>query len=191
VSPACDSYVLCQTSCRARLLVKTAGFPVHEFDDLCQELRLDLLLRSRKFNPSRGEWPAFVRGITRHHASVLLKRRNRRARREILAAELSDRDGEDQDDPENILESLQPCDGTEALLLSIDVRGVIRKLPPQHQALARLLSIIAVGEVPSALGKSRSRIYQMLRQIRLAFGEAGLGPRSSMRLSDVTTEPTP
>jgi DNA-directed RNA polymerase specialized sigma24 family protein len=191
VSPACDSYILRQTSCRASLLVKTAGFPVHEFDDLCQELRLDLLLRSRKFNSIRGEWPAFVRGVTRHHASVLLKRRNRRARREILAAELPDRDGEDQDDPENILESLHRCDGTEALLLSIDVRSVIRKLPPQHQALAGLLSIIAIGEVPSALGKSRSRIYQMLRQIRLAFREAGMGPKSSKHVSNVPPEARP
>jgi hypothetical protein len=171
-----DPYVLQQASCRASLLVRTAGFPVHEFDDLFQELLLDLLLRSCKFNPARGEWPAFVRGVTRHQASVLFKRRNRRAQWEILASDLLAGDGS-EDDGENLLEDLLPGDGTDALLFSIDVRRVLGELPPQLQLLAGLLIEVPVGEIPLTIGKSRSRVHQLIRKLREAFASAGLEPR--------------
>ena len=69
-----DPYILQQASCRASLLVATAGFCPDDWHDLRQELVLDCLRRSRKFDPARGDWQGFVRGIVRNCSSVLVTR---------------------------------------------------------------------------------------------------------------------
>jgi DNA-directed RNA polymerase specialized sigma24 family protein len=170
VSPAFDPYVLRQASCQASLLVRTAGFPVHDFDDLRQDLLLDLLRRSSKFNPRRGEWHGFVRGVVRNHATVLARCRYRRSQREVLADDLF---GDDQD----LLESLKSYDTVGDLHLKLDVAYVLAGLPAQLRLLARLLIVMPVGEIPSRLGKSRSRVHQLTCQLRNAFVRAGVYPR--------------
>ena len=60
--------------------------------------------------------------------------------------------------------------------LSIDVRRVLQNLPVRLQRLAGLLVELPVSEVCLVTGKSRSRIYQMIRQLRTAFVQAGLTP---------------
>src|SRR5688572_21995222 len=94
-----DLYILQQASCRASLLVATAGFRSDDWEDLRQEMVLDCLRRSPKFDPSRGDWQGFVRGVVRNHAAVLVIRRHRTARREVLADDLYCNEARLGDDP--------------------------------------------------------------------------------------------
>ena len=169
--PPHDPYVLQQASCRASLLVASAGFRSDDWADLRQELALDCWRRSPKFNSARGNWQGFVRGVMHNHSTILLARMKRRERWEVLADDLTTGDG--GEDCGDLLESLQPHDPTDSLHTDIDVRHILRSLPAQLQIVAGLLTEFPVGEVPNRIGKSRSRVYQMIREIRLAFIDAG------------------
>lgn len=174
--PALDPYVLEQASWRARLLIHTAGFSADYWEDLRQELVLDCLRRSSKFDPTRGDWPGFVRGVMRNHSTVLFTRMKGRNRWEILAADLPRPVEFQRDSCAEFPERLQPYDGAHALQLSIDVQRILRKLPAQLQIVAQLMGTIPVGEIPRRLAKSRSRFYQLRRELQCAFRRAGYGP---------------
>jgi RNA polymerase sigma-70 factor (ECF subfamily) len=176
-----DPYILQQASCRASLLVSTAGFRSDDWEDLRQEMVLDCLRRSPKFNPSRGDWQGFVRGVVRNHATVLVTRRHRRVQREVLAEDLSHKELGTADDPEGPFGAGHKHDVEARLQMSIDVQRVLNGLPPQLQKLALLLSELPVLEACAQTGKSRSRVYQMTRQLRDAFVRAGFRPRCSRK----------
>lgn len=172
-----DSYAMAQASLRAKLLCATAGFRWDAMEDARQDLLVDYLRRLPKFDSRRGDRDSFVRGVMRNHATVLATRRHRIARREVLAADLPRKEVRIEADPVEILDGLHWHEIEPALQLSIDVERVLSRLPYQLQRLARLLSELSVVEVCLAFGKSRSRVYQMIRQIRVAFVSAGLEPR--------------
>jgi len=180
MSPSSETYILRQASCRASLLVSTAGFSSDDWEDLRQEMVLDCLRRSPKFDPSRGDWPGFVRGVMRNHAAALVMRERRRALK-ILSEDLMNRegggDGEYVDTPDR-----SPTTGAvDALHLSLDVRRIVERLPTHLQTLTVLLAQMPVRDVCVHIGKSRSRVYQMTRQVREAFVRAGLRPYRSTK----------
>ena len=79
----------------------------------------------------------------------------------------------------------RPCSGVvDALHLSLDVRRIVESLPNQLQSLAVLLGEMPVKDVCRHTGKSRSRVYQMTRQIRDAFLRAGFSPSRPKRRSE-------
>jgi RNA polymerase sigma-70 factor (ECF subfamily) len=172
-----DPYILRQASCRASLLVATAGFPRDDWEDLRQEMVLDCLRRSPKFDPSRGDWQGFVRGVVRNHATVLVTRRHRSVRREALAEDLSHEEAGMPGDPDHLFGAGHKHEIEAGLQMSIDVQRVLNGLPPQLQNLALLLSELPMLEAGAKTGKSRSRVYQMTRQLRDAFVRAGFRPR--------------
>jgi RNA polymerase sigma-70 factor (ECF subfamily) len=171
-----DPYILQQASCRASLLVANAGFRAGDLEDLRQSLVLDLLRRAPKFDPARGEWQGFVRGVVRNHAAVLVMRERRRAP-EILIGDLmldeEARAGDALDFP-----GKRYSEGVAALHLSIDIHRVLARLPEKLRSLTRVLGQMPIKDVCERTGKSRSRVYQMTRQIREAFVGAGLAPHS-------------
>jgi RNA polymerase sigma-70 factor (ECF subfamily) len=172
-----DPYILQQASCRASLLVATAGFRSDDWEDLRQEMVLDCLRRSPKFDPSRGNWQGFVRGVVRNHATVLVTRRHRSVQREVLAEDLSHDEAETGNDPAGPLGTGHEHEIEAGLQMSIDVQRVLTRLSPQLQNLAVLLSELPMLEAGARTGKSRSRVYQMTRQLRDAFVRAGFRPR--------------
>lgn len=167
-----DPYVSRQTSCRASLLVASAGFRPDDWEDLKQEMVLDVLRRSPKFDPTRGDWRGFVRGVVRNQASVLVMRERRRAP-ELLSEDLMNREDAGDADSLDVLDKRPPSGVVDALHLSLDVRRVVESLPTQLQSLAVLLGEMPVQEVCRRTGKSRSRVYQMTRQLRDEFIRAG------------------
>ena len=186
MNPNCDSYAVEQATLRARLLSASAGFPPDEVDDLRQELLLDFLRRAPRFDETRGEWPGFVRGVMRNRAATLVVQR-RRTQHEVLAGDLVNPDSENQDD--SVLESLRPSDATAELDVSVDVRLVVRQLPDRLQRLASLLAEMPVHDVCLVMGKSRSRVYQMIRQLRVAFIRAGLRPNRAQKTAQSGAAP--
>jgi RNA polymerase sigma-70 factor, ECF subfamily len=182
MTPA-DPYVLQQASCRASLLVATARFTPDDWGDLRQELVLDCLRRSPKFDPTRGDWHGFVRGVMRNHATVLAVRKRRRCQREFLAGDLLQNQPGTGDAPITTFEESLMCNFDQALQTSIDLERVLGKVPAPLRILAFLLSEMSVKEISKRTGKSRSRVYQMTVQLREACLRAGLTPRGRTRIA--------
>lgn len=111
----------------------------------------------------------------RNQATVLFTQRRRRCGREMLAGDVC---GPDSDGANAFLEQLSFADPTDGFDLSLDVRRVLSRLPHDLRVLAGLLLQMTISEACVATGKSRSRVYQLVAQLRDALLEAGLGPRS-------------
>jgi hypothetical protein len=167
-----DAYALKQASCRARLLAASAGFRHDDWEDLRQELLTDCFRRSAKFDPSRGEWPGFVNGVMRNQAAVLALRQRRHAA-EVFVEDLVMAEGIDSDSVLDILDRRPRVDPAKSMEVKVDVAQVVNILPPQLRSLACLLMEMSVKDACRCIGKSRSRAYQMIRQIREAFVRAG------------------
>ena len=180
---AFDPYILQQASCRASLLVFRSGFERDDWEDLRQEMVLDCLERSPRFDPDRGDWRGFVRGVVRNHSTLLARRESRRIRLETLMV------AADEPVPEGDLEceilqaasELATDDPTPALALSADVQRVVASLPANLQTLASELTEMTVAEIASKRGRSTQWIYQLLKKLRRAFVEAGVTPESMQR----------
>jgi hypothetical protein len=97
--------------------------------------------------------------------------------REVLAEDLSHDNAETPYDPVDPLGAGSEHEIEAGLQMSIDVQRVLGGLPPQLQNLARLLGELPMLEAGAKTGKSRSRVYQMTRQLRDAFVRAGFRPR--------------
>jgi RNA polymerase sigma-70 factor, ECF subfamily len=174
---AYDPYVLQQASCRASLLVSRSGFPRDEWEDLRQEMVLDCLERSPRFDPDRGDWRGFVRGVVRNHSCLLARRESQRIRFETLDL------GCEEPDAENLPSSCDVAtdDPTPSLALSADVQRVVAALPDHLQTLASELSEMTVAEIAAKRGRSTQWIYQLLKRLRRAFVQAGVTPESMRR----------
>src|SRR5262245_60005768 len=61
----------------ARRLVRRLDLAAHDRDDVRQELIVDLLIRTKAFNPSRGSLGAFSGVIARHRAAHISNRLHR------------------------------------------------------------------------------------------------------------------
>jgi DNA-directed RNA polymerase specialized sigma24 family protein len=113
----------------------------------------------------------------RNHAAVLVTQRFRRVRREVLIDKIS-RDDREAADHLGTRDDLETIDGGHyeieaGLQLTIDVRRALDGLSPKLQNIALLLSELSVVEACVKLGKSRSGVYQLIRQLRDAFLRAG------------------
>ena len=160
IAAAMDPFILRQAEICASRMVGNYGFATDEWDDLRQELVLDYLERLPRFDPNRGDLRGFGYGVVRNHASKIARRRR------LLPC------------PEPAAPSTEP---NGQLDLQIDVKTVVSKLPLHLQCLAWQLSEMSLAEVCQQTGKSRSRIHQLIRQIRSAFVEAGITPKDTWR----------
>ena len=169
-----DPYVIRQASLCASHLVRRGRFTVDDWDDLRQEMFLDLLQRLPRFRPERGDWHGFVRGIMRNRSAALAVEQEKHSLR--FAGETGD--GAPGND-ENGLEPLTDAPGEDSsteVQLRLDVQRVLLRLPEHLRAVALLLRDMSVAEICQHTGKSRSGINHFIRQIRAAFEEAGLTP---------------
>ncbi len=173
-------YACQQASCRASLLVASGCFSSDDWEDLRQEMVLDYLQRSPKFDPSRGDWHGFVRGVMRNQASDLVMSVRRRGK-VLLGADLIDREDASDSDPLDFLDTRPSTCELDALHVRIDVRRIIQTLPPQLQSLAVMLGQSPTQQVCKRLRRSRSQVCQMIRQIRKIFVRAGFSPEDAGR----------
>jgi len=172
---AFDPYILQQASCRASAMVSGGGFSRDDWEDLRQELVLDCLQRVPRFNPLRGDWRAFVRGVIRNQSAALALRESRRMQCGALP---SGGDGGDFDEDGIGSSAPEPAsdDPSDAMALSADVHRVVEALPPNLQTLASDLMGMSVSEVAAKRGTSPQWIYQTMKRLRKAFVAAGVTP---------------
>jgi RNA polymerase sigma-70 factor (ECF subfamily) len=180
---AFDPYILLQASCRASLLVSNGGFSRDDWEDLRQEMVLDCLERTPRFDPARGDWRGFVRGVVRHHSAVLAKRESQRIRFEPLGVAGEEADAGDDLEREIFEAGFDPAseDPTAALALSADVQRVVASLPDNLRTLASDLTEMTVAEVAAKRGRSTQWIYHLMKRLRRAFVQAGVTPDSMRR----------
>jgi RNA polymerase sigma-70 factor (ECF subfamily) len=163
---------------RARLLIATAGFHPQDFEDLRQEILLDYLRRAPRFDAARGDREGFARGVMKNQAAVLVVRRARSVKRETLVDDLYLTTGGDETCLSDLCQGSNPAGKIE---LAIDIARQLDVLPAKARQVAQLLSLMSVSEVCRVTGKSRTRIYQIIRTIRQALGDGGLGPHRGGR----------
>jgi RNA polymerase sigma-70 factor (ECF subfamily) len=183
---AFDPYILHQASCRASVLVSNAGLPRDDWEDLRQELVIDCLQRTPRFNPDRGDWRAFVRGVIRNHSFVLAHQESRRMRCEALSV-ADEETGDDDLEREIFQAGSEPSsdDPTAELALRADVQRVVASLPENLRMLASDLTEMTVAEIASKRGRSTQWIYQLMKRLRKAFVQAGVTPESVRRRGGV------
>ncbi len=175
------TYILQQASCRASVLVSSARFSRDDWEDLRQEMALDCLERTPWFNPDRGDWRGFVRGVVRNHSAVLATREAQRIRCETLSSADEDTDPDSDRDREIVTLAFEPASDnpTAALVLSADVQRVVGSLPDNLRSLASELTEMTVAEVAAKRGRSTQWIYHLMKRLRKAFVQAGVTPESA------------
>ena len=159
---AVDPFVIQQAEIRASRLIGSHGFSRDDWDDLRQDLLLDYLERLPQFDGGRGDLRGFMFGVVRHRAAQLVARQ----RRQVPFVP----DGSTENGGSRHRHTAVNYD------LRLDVESAVSRLPEHLRVLAQLLSERTPREVSRATGKSRSRVYQMIGEIRAAFVEAGLTP---------------
>lgn len=173
-----DPYIIQQASCRASYLVASAGVSRDDWEDLRQEMLLDCLQRTPNFDPSRGDWRGFVRGVIRNRSSVLAHRESRRIRFESLAEAFGE-NGAGQDIEQEVRDQASEpvsANPSAALALSADVQRVLAGLPADLRTLAWQLTETSVAEIAARRGRSHQWIYHLIGKVRKAFLQAGVIP---------------
>ena len=173
-----EPYVIQQASCRASHLVANAGLSRDDWEDLRQEMLLDFLQRTPNFNPARGDWRGFVRGVIRNRSCVLAHRESRRIRFEPLAEAYGETDAAQDLDREICNQASEPgsANPSAALALSADVQRVLAGLPEDLRKLAWQLTEMSVAEIAARRGRSHQWIYHLIGKLRTAFSHAGVTP---------------
>jgi RNA polymerase sigma-70 factor (ECF subfamily) len=159
---AIDPFVIQQAEIGASRLVRRPGFTRHDWDDLRQDLILDYLERLPRFDRTRGDLRGFMFGVVRHRTAQIAAQQRRRARLDSSLGAWS---------------GTQPRRGQ--LLnydLRLDVVTAMSRLPEHLRAVAQLLMERTPGEVARITGKSRSRVYQLIKEIRQSFLDSGVTP---------------
>jgi|SRR5579872_679098 len=177
MNPIIDPYVLEHARLRARLLCASAGFPLNDCEDACQDLLLDFWRRLSKYDCAQ-DFQVFVRWVMQNHVCKLIVGRVRRVTHEVLADDIPG-----GAEPDEGLGTLAQHDPTAGINTAIDVRRILAGLPVHLQTLAGLLAENSLKEVCTAMGKSRSSVYQMRLQLKDAFLEAGFRRGSRWRLA--------
>jgi RNA polymerase sigma-70 factor (ECF subfamily) len=157
-------------------LVRNLQLPVHQREDLRQELLLDLIARLKRFDPARGTLNAFASVIIRHRVGRLGKRINRE--RAIFAPTfLKDSLVDDRTVPaafETVLEAHGPSSGFAhhherfaTIDRRLDLVRALGKLRPGDLSLCLKLAEQTPAELSRSGKFSRATLYRRLRNIRL------------------------
>jgi RNA polymerase sigma-70 factor (ECF subfamily) len=167
---------------KARQMIGKYGLAPDDYNDLRQDMILDLLTRLPKFNPDKAGLNTFVTRLVDRKASSIIRHR-RQAKRDFRckAGSLEDmvetKDGGTVERGETI--SQDECDlrsGTrdrtesERIDMQVDVSIALADLPPELRALATRLMIDTIAQAARDLGVPRSTIYETgIARLRKAF----------------------
>ena len=183
-----NDYAIQHIRHKARQLVGTAGFTRDDFEDIQQDLIVDLLERLPKFDPAKAKYNTFVSRIVERKVSKLIRHRKqqiRDCRREecSLNADIDDCGGGTVERIQTISQDehdlrtgkyTRPAD--ERVDLRLDIEAVLADLPPELRRAGQMLMTMPIAEVAHKLGVPRSTFYEThLARLREIFEAKGLG----------------
>lgn len=172
---------------KARQLIGKYGFTNGDYEDLEQEMALDLLMRLSKFDPSKASLNTFVARIVDRKISNLIRYRKQEKRDYQREARSLDEpievengaigtfgDAISQDD-HDLRTGRHDRPDAERHDLHLDLSLAISELPPELRSLARRLVRQTVAEAARDLGVSRATLYDTgIARLRKAFEDKGL-----------------
>ena len=169
---------------RAVQIVGLVGLPKTDRDDMEQELRLHVLRRSEKFDPTIARWNTFVRVVTERHAATLIERLRRRNRMPNPACcpNPSSVSLDAVSEPPNTEEAKLNIQAAVAVHstheqesdLVMDVQQVLSLLPRPCRRMCALLKLHSVAEAARLLGIPRTTLHDRLSRLREVFVAAGI-----------------
>jgi RNA polymerase sigma-70 factor, ECF subfamily len=145
---------------RSRTAVARGAVPESEREDLEQEALVAVWRALPRYNPSRASLRTFVERVVATRLASFMRARRCRPVLEPL-------------------DDYQPVglDGIPALEFRTDFQSVSASLAERDRRLAALLVDHSPTEASRALRLSRSTVYEGIGRIRVAFENAGFGPR--------------
>jgi len=172
---------------KARQLIGKYGFTRDDYDDLQQEMMLDLLRRLGKYDPSKAGLSTFVARIVDRKVSTLIRHQRqekRDYRRQVcsLDAKVEDQDGQARGLDEVLSQDAFDDEvarhdrpGAERLDLRLDLTLALDELPDDLRQLALRLQTRTVAEIARELGVPRSTLYEKgIARLRKIFEDKGL-----------------
>ena len=168
-----DDYAREQVRIRSKILVDQFELPPDQWEDLQQDMFLELLKAAKRFRPDKASWHTFVSRVLDCFCKYYTRResaRNRRGPRETPCSDI----GEDFS-----LDRRPVGSGVLADLVSDEnrhrLRQVIAELPANLQQLCEaLMENTDKRAVAKELGIGKSTLYRRLATIREHFEEAGI-----------------
>ncbi len=172
---------------KARQLVGRVGFTESDREDLEQEMTEDLLRRLPKFDPRKASLHTFVARIVDHKIANLIRyqrqeKRDHRRRAFSLDEFIDDGEGHSisrvetiSQDEHDLRAGKYTGPASEREDMRVDVWSVISELPPDLQAVAKLLMTHSITETARELGLHRDTIHRdRMVRLREFFEDGGL-----------------
>ena len=186
--PEIHQYAIRNIEFRVRGLIGRYGITPDDREDLIQQLFLEYLERLDEFDPGRGRYKTFVNCLVRNQVASLVRARKSQLREATLFAlpstseDESEEDtgtggaGEISEDDYRMATGQASRPAAELLCLRIDVDRALESLPPRLREIGNRVVEEGVADLSKALGRSQTRIYQLLWNMRPAFTALGVVP---------------
>lgn len=171
---------------KARQLIGKYGFNQDDYEDLRQEMTLDILQRLPKFDATKAGMNTFVSRIIDHKISTIIRHRTQGKRDYRRACSLDepieDENGASVTRGEMLSQDdhdLHAGKHTRPESARTEIRAVISltisELPPELRYLAELLLARSITQAAEELGVPRSTLYETgIAQLRKTFEDRGL-----------------
>lgn len=172
---------------KAWQLIGKYGFTLDDYNDLQQEMMLDLLRRVGKYDPDKAALSTFVARIVDRKISTLIRHQRqekRDYRRQVcpLDAQIEDQDGQARGLDEILSQDAYDEEvgrhdrpESERRDLRFDLTLVLDELPDDLRQLASRLQTRTVAEIARELGVPRSTLYEKgIARLRKIFEDKGL-----------------
>jgi DNA-directed RNA polymerase specialized sigma24 family protein len=160
--PGLDSYSQKLIAVKARRLIGKHGFTRDDYDDLKQDLTLDLLIRLPRFDPRKAGWKTFVSRIIDRKVANLVRHQLRAKRdyRKTISVDW-------MLEPEPV----SCCDDN----ISLDFSIAFARLSPDLKLLVQYLFTRSITDTARDLAVSRSTLYRTgIVHLQEAFNRLGL-----------------
>ncbi len=172
---------------KAKQLIGKYGFTRDDYEDLRQEMTLDLLCRLGKYDPEKSALTTFVAQVVDRRISSLIRHRKQEKRDyrcQACSLNAPVENGNDEDLEIGELLSQDDFDQamgrhadpqSERLDLPLDLSRALAELPDDLRQLAVHLQTKNMAEIARELGVPRARLYDKgLTRLRKLFEDKGL-----------------
>jgi len=182
-----DEYAKSVIRHKARQLIGKYGFTHDDYEDLRQDMVLDLLRRLPQFDPGRACQNTFISRVVDRKVATIIRHRRQEKRDYRREAGSLDEPIEADDggtvergqaisqDDNDLNSGKQNRIEFERIDMRLDISIAIADLPPDLRALAERLKADTIAQIARDLGVPRSTLYETgITRLRKAFEDKGL-----------------
>jgi RNA polymerase sigma-70 factor (ECF subfamily) len=167
-----DDYALARIDYRVGRLVEAFHLDEHAAEDLRQDMIVELLAASSRYDPARSKRNTFIcRVLDRFYLHVARGLANRRKHQALHPTPISALEHHEPAGNDVRRGERSACERTE---LALDLAVLIDRLPTQLRRICEELRVFTPAEVAMRLRLHRSTVYRAIADIRSHFVAAGL-----------------